>query len=337
MPIRDAVGLGTRTRKLRLFSGTKDSEPSVVDYDMWRMHDSSVVGSTQLSKNERKNILTDSLLHPALDSATTLEATKTSQELLDVLDHHFGTVSDGYELYSQFRFSIQDVKETACEYLQRLHLLALKATQREGMRKQNISKEVFRQLESSCADKDLLNWIDIQGLLEEETLPSVDEVLLLVRNANFDWKPSMPEPTSRRFRKVTWQWRWHQYKRMWRLSHYNYWVRQHLELKVCSLELTVQVGINLMLHLSMDSCKGLIWHVGGVMTPVGGDKEDSSLAKVRGRWGSVSCVAGMVIFRLPARFQGMLSWFNNDCLLQFRGLMGLSMVFRERIEAFDNL
>ena len=83
-------------------------------------------------------------------------------------------MSDGYELYSQFRSSIQDVKETACEYLQRLHLLALKATQREGMRKQDIWKEVIRQFESSCADEDLLN-------RNEETLPSVDEVLLLVR------------------------------------------------------------------------------------------------------------------------------------------------------------
>ena len=134
MTSRDTVG--TRTRKLRSFSGAKDSEPGVVDYDTWRMYASSVVDSTRLSENERKRILIDSLLRPALDIATTLDATKTSQDLLHVLDHHYGEVSDGYELYTQFRSSIQDVKETACEYLQKLHLLALKATQREGMRKQ---------------------------------------------------------------------------------------------------------------------------------------------------------------------------------------------------------
>ena len=145
------------------------------------MYASSVVDSTRLSENERKRILIDSLLRPALDIATTLDATKTSQDLLHVLDHHYGEVSDGYELYTQFRSSIQDVKETACEYLQKLHLLALKATQREGMRKQHIAKEVIRQFESGCADEDLLNRIDIRGLLEDETLPSVDEVLLLVR------------------------------------------------------------------------------------------------------------------------------------------------------------
>ena len=179
MTSRDTVG--TRTRKLRSFSGAKDSEPGVVDYDTWRMYASSVVDSTRLSENERKRILIDSLLRPALDIATTLDATKTSQDLLHVLDHHYGEVSDGYELYTQFRSSIQDVKETACEYLQKLHLLALKATQREGMRKQHIAKEVIRQFESGCADEDLLNRIDIRGLLEDETLPSVDEVLLLVR------------------------------------------------------------------------------------------------------------------------------------------------------------
>ena len=104
------------------------------------MYAYSVVDSTQLSENERKRILIHSLLRPALDIATTLDATKTSQDLLHVLDHHYGEVSDGYELYTQFRSSIQDVKETACEYLQRLHLLALKATQPEGMRKQDIAK-----------------------------------------------------------------------------------------------------------------------------------------------------------------------------------------------------
>ena len=176
----NTVGLGTRTRKLRSFSGAKDSEPGVVDYNMWRMYASSVIGSTHLSENEWTRILVDSLLRPVLDIATTLDATKTSQELLDVLDRHNGEVSDDYELYFQFRSSIQDVKETACEYLQRLHLLALKATQQEGMRKKDISKEVIRQFESSCADEDLLNRIDIRGLLDEETMPSVDEVLLLV-------------------------------------------------------------------------------------------------------------------------------------------------------------
>ena len=175
------MGLRTRIRKLRSFSGAKDSEPGVVDYDTWRMCASSVVGSTHLSENERKRILIDSLLRPALDIATTLDATKTGQELLDVLDRHYGEVSDGYELYSQFRSSIQDVKETVCEYIQRLHLLALKATQREGMRKQDVSKEVIRQFESSCADEELLNRIDVRGLFDAETMPSVDEVLLLVR------------------------------------------------------------------------------------------------------------------------------------------------------------
>ena len=80
------------------FSGAKDSEPGVVDYDTWRMYASSVVDSTRLCENERKRILIDSLLRPALDIATTLDATKTSQDLLHGHDHHYGEVSDGYEV-----------------------------------------------------------------------------------------------------------------------------------------------------------------------------------------------------------------------------------------------
>ena len=151
------------------------------------------------------------------------------------------------------------------------------------------------------------------------------------RRRNLDWKLGTPEPTCWRFRRVIWQRRWHHYKRRWKLSHCNYRARQHQGLKEegCSLELTVPLGISLVLHPSRDSHKGLIWHPGGVVAPVAGDKEDSSLAEVGGRQGSVSCVARMVIFRLPAHVQGMLSWSSRDYLLQFRGLMGLSIAFRE--------
>ena len=332
MTSRDTVG--TRTRKLRSFSGAKDSEPGVVDYDPWRMYASSDVDSTRLSENERKRILIDSLLRPALDIATTLDATKTSQDLLHVLDHHYGEVSDGYELYTQFRSSIQDVKE----YLQRLHLLALKATQREGMRKQDIAKEVIRQFESGCADKDLLNRIDICGLLEDETLPSVDEVLLLVRTEESRRKEKKLRLKARNARV-----------NMLKVQESDMAAEMaSLQKKVEALTLQLQSqttpgaqggGVQPGTYSptghqpGASSFQGQLQRTdlarGRVVAPVAGDREDSSLAEVGGRKGSVSCVARMVTFRLPARVQGMLSWSSRDYLLQLRGLMGLSIAFRE--------
>ena len=302
------------------------------------MYASSVVDSTRLSENERKRILIDSLLRPALDIATTLDATKTSQDLLHVLDHHYGEVSDGYELYTQFRSSIQDVKETACEYLQKLHLLALKATQREGMRKQHIAKEVIRQFESGCADEDLLNRIDIRGLLEDETLPSVDEVLLLVRTEESRRKEKKLRLKARNARA-----------NMLKVQESDMAAEMaSLQKKVEALTLQLQSqttpgaqggGVQPGTYSPTGHQPGASSFQGQpqrtdlaprrVVAPVAGDKEDSSLAEVGGWQGSVSCVARMVIFRLPARVQGMLSWSSRDYLLQFRGLMGLSIALRE--------
>ena len=93
---------------------------------------------------ECKCILLESLLHPALEIATSLDSSATSVDLLELLENHYGEVSDGFEMYTQFRSSIQEVKETATEYLQRLHLLALNTAQWRGMKKTAIPKEVVR-------------------------------------------------------------------------------------------------------------------------------------------------------------------------------------------------
>ena len=167
--------------KLRCFSGARDPGSGVVDYSTWRLYAKSVVEDTLLSEGERKRIIVESLLPPALEIAASADSTVTSKEVLELLDRHYGEVADGYELYTQFRSCIQDVKDTACEYLQRLHLLALRTSSRGGMEASDIAKEVFRQFECSCADEDLLQRIDIRHLRQKTSPTPVDELLLSVR------------------------------------------------------------------------------------------------------------------------------------------------------------
>ena len=49
------------------------------------------------------------------------------------------------------------------------------------MRKKDISWEVVRQFENGCADEDLLSWIGIRDLCEDDYILPVGELLLLVR------------------------------------------------------------------------------------------------------------------------------------------------------------
>ena len=88
-----------------------------------------------LHDSECKRLFLKSLLRTALEIATSLHSNATSTDLLELLKNHYGEVLDGFEMYTQFRSSIQEGKETATEYLQRLHLLALKTAQRGGMKK----------------------------------------------------------------------------------------------------------------------------------------------------------------------------------------------------------
>ena len=170
-----------KPRKLRCFSGARDPGSGVVDYSTWHLYAKPVVEDTLLSEGERKRIIVESLLPPALEIAASADSTVTSKEVLELLDRHCGEVADGYELYTQFRSCIQDVKETACEYLQCLHLLALRTSSRGGMEASDIANEVLRQFHCSCADEDLLQRIDIRALRQKTSPTPVDELLLSVR------------------------------------------------------------------------------------------------------------------------------------------------------------
>ena len=59
---------------------------------------------------------------------------------------------------------MQEVKETTCEYLQHLHLLAPRTVNTGGMKTADIAKEVMCHFECSCANEDFLHCINIQGL-----------------------------------------------------------------------------------------------------------------------------------------------------------------------------
>ena len=168
-------------RRLRLFSGGSESEPGVVDYATWRLYAQTVVEDSRLRDNDKRRQLRESLLRPALDIALSLDVFATSEDLLKVLDDHFMDVSDGHDLYSQFLQSVQQEKETPSEYLQRLHLLALKVVQRGGFTQAHLNKAVFRQFHYTCFDEHLLDSIDARKLVDDP--PSVSELLRRVRTS----------------------------------------------------------------------------------------------------------------------------------------------------------
>lgn len=171
--------LPVRPRKLRPFSGSSETRAGEVDFRTWKLYASTLVDDLELRESEKKRVILESLLSPALEVACTLESHCSANDVVHILEQHYGDVADGYELYSQFRACIQGVHEPASDYLHRLHLLALKAAEKRGMVASQLRSEVLRQFESNCADEDLLMRVGVRSMFGNP--PAVADLLLLIR------------------------------------------------------------------------------------------------------------------------------------------------------------
>ena len=169
-----------KPRKLRQFSGAKEPRSGEVDFATWRLYAKPVVDDPFLRESEKKRVMLDSLVNPALEVAYTATALQTSEQMFELLEKHFGDVADGFELYSQFRSAVQGMSETASEFLQRLHSLALRAVEKKGLDTGSVPKEVLRQFESSCADDDLVQRLSLPALFDSP--PAVADLLHSVRS-----------------------------------------------------------------------------------------------------------------------------------------------------------
>ena len=168
-----------KPRKLRSFSGAKVTPSGELEYKMWRLHAKPIVDDPFFRESEKKRTILDALLGEALEIASTLTPTDSSANLLSLLDKHFGDVSDGFELYSQFRSAIQESSETASDFLKRLHSLALRTVDMEGMKHDDVKLQVLRQFESNCADNELLQSLNLRAKFTNPD--DVSDLLLSVR------------------------------------------------------------------------------------------------------------------------------------------------------------
>ena len=176
---QSATASSFKPRKLRVFSGGKTLRSGEAEYATWRLYAQPIVQDKGISQLDKRRIIMDSLAPPALELLSSVGSKVSASEILKLLDQHFREVSDGYKLYTQFRSSVQDFKESASEFLQRLHLLTLKTVERGGLNRNNVDLEVLRQFENGCADDDLLQRIGIRGLIKNP--PAVAVLLLDVR------------------------------------------------------------------------------------------------------------------------------------------------------------
>ena len=247
-------GSAGRPRKLRSFSGSKDAESGVVDFETWRLYARPLVEDRHLHESEKKRLLVESLLRPALEIATSLDPDASSEDILDLLENHYGEVSDGFEMYSS---------DPASKRSRRLQLSTSNVFTYWPSRlpsEMGWGRRISHGRWSANSRMVVRMRICLVGLAYETCVRTTLYFRLVicsfscvqrspdVERRNSVWKREMPGQTCWRSRRATWQQRWHLFNRRLRPWLYNCKVRQHRGPRLWLLRRHLMHSLALSLH-----------------------------------------------------------------------------------------
>ena len=164
-------------RKLRLFSGKSPVPSGEVDFDTWRLLVKQLEGDEHVSTSDKKSIILQNLLRPALDAVRSIDG--DFKQILSVLDNLYGSVVDGTELLIQFHTTYQNEKESASSYLQRIYLLLMETADKGGVSVADIPKFLIKQFIRGSSDEGLISKLKLDDKVDDP--PSFADFLLSVR------------------------------------------------------------------------------------------------------------------------------------------------------------
>lgn len=138
--------------KLKVFSGATPTPPGHVDYETWKMSASKLVEDEELAEKDKLHKLRQSLAKPAIKQAEDDLNGNSSQAVLTLLDHLYGTVVDPHTLNQKF-FASEQRSETASEYLNSLYLQLQEMKKVKAVTPSEVLPLLMRQFIHSCHDE----------------------------------------------------------------------------------------------------------------------------------------------------------------------------------------
>ena len=248
-------GSAGRPRKLRSFSGSKDAESGVADFETWRLYARPLVEDRHLHESEKKRLLVESLLRPVwrlLHRWTRMQAAKTSRICLRII-------------------MVRSLMGLKC-------ILSSDPASKRSRRLQLSTSNVFTYWPSRLPSE--MGWgrrishgrwsansrmvvrmrICLVGLAYATCVRTTLYFRLVicsfscvqrspdVERRNSVWKRGMLGQTCLRSRRATWQQRWHLFNRRLRPWLYNCKVRQHRGPRLWLLRWHLMHSLALSLH-----------------------------------------------------------------------------------------
>ena len=154
-------------RKLRLFSGKYPTTSGEVDYETWRLQATQMIEDGNMAETDKKMVLLQSLLRPALDTVSSISRTSSAIDCVEMLETIYGRVEDGHDLVVAFHTTYQEEKETASAYLNRLYLLLVQAADRRGLKVKEIPIYLLRQFMRGCQDDSFVQRLHLEARLDD--------------------------------------------------------------------------------------------------------------------------------------------------------------------------
>ena len=164
-------------KKLPRFSGSAKLTQGEVSYRRWQRAATRIV-EENIPEAQKKKALLKSLQGRADDIAD-LHRGKTSNEILDVLEKHYGSTVDGDELLIEFYQILQSDKQTASEYLSLLFVELGEVVKFGGLDMGRMSKTLLKQFVRGTQDEEMLNKLRLEDKLDNP--PSFPDLICSIR------------------------------------------------------------------------------------------------------------------------------------------------------------
>jgi hypothetical protein len=165
------------SKKLKPFSGRLKPNPGELDYKHWRRAAIRVIEDIDISENQSKRIILNSLAHNAEDNIDP-HRELTTTEIIEILDKLYGEIVDSGDLLADFYQQSQGKSQTASEFLNVLFLNLSDVIAAGGLAMDKLPSTLAGQFARGSHDEDLINKLSLDDI--ESTL-SFPDLLARVR------------------------------------------------------------------------------------------------------------------------------------------------------------
>ncbi|KAK6494300.1 paraneoplastic antigen Ma3-like [Huso huso] len=170
--------------RLRVFSGNLPKPSNEVNYEVWRLQAQQLIKDPDLSDNEKRRKLLDSLMPSALNTALHLGDSASASEYFEELEKAFGNVADGEELYTQWLETHQNKGEKSSDYLKRLNELLQAVKERGSIGSKRSEHVLLKQFIRGCWEEKLISDLRLSELLSaKDNSITYGGLLFMVRSA----------------------------------------------------------------------------------------------------------------------------------------------------------